>query len=619
MKTRNKQTKDEPKEDLYKKTYSTSQNVWYVLMNAIKSDKVILPLLLTICICDMLQSYIWSFFSKIVIDQVSIDQEFGNFIQIVLIIAMVQFIVLFASDTGNARIWWRFIRARMNMIQLRIKKCLEMDFELLESPKLLDIHQKALDATGGNNNGVEGTLHTSRHTITAFLKIIVSGILVISLNKWMLLSVTLMGILNYVVNDVAKKKYRVLVWDWLAPFWRKKNYFDYGLADFNMAKDIRIFSMKEWLMNKYIKINDIMHKREKLSTKIWQISGTISNFIVFLQEIVMYLWLVNSVLHDEMSIGNFVFYLSVVATFFNGWNGFLSNITEFRKLSREINDFRTFVEYPDQEENIIKIPIPKSDKYNIVFENVSFKYKNSEHYAIKNMNLTLKSGDRLAVVGLNGAGKTTFVKLLCRLYQPSEGRILLNGVDIKFYGKEEYYSLFAPLFQNVMTYAFPVSENVSMSPPDITDRKRAEECLRLAGFGEKLDILKYGVQTELMRILYDDGIDLSGGEKQKLALARALYKGAPVIILDEPTSALDALAEYELYQNFDQLIGNSTAVYISHRLSSTRFCDNIAMFADGSLVEYGSHEELMIKGGEYCKLFEVQAQYYKDAEETAYA
>ena len=261
--------------------------------------------------------------------------------------------------------------------------------------------------------------------------------------------------------------------------------------------------------------------------------------------------------------------------------------------------------------------LPVLDSYEFEFRNVSFRYPNAEKYALENLSITVKAGERLAVVGLNGAGKSTFIKLLLRLYEPDEGEILLNGVNIKEYSKRSYYRAFAPVFQEVRLFAFPLAENVSMQSPDHTDTALAEKCLIDAGMGDKLKELPDGVSTEILKIIYDDGVDLSGGEKQKLALARALYKDAPVVVLDEPTAALDALAESKLYNDFDKLIGGKTSVYISHRLSSTQFCNNIAMFKDGRLEEYGTHEELMSRDGAYAEMFRIQAQYYIDEKEAA--
>ena len=250
------------------------------------------------------------------------------------------------------------------------------------------------------------------------------------------------------------------------------------------------------------------------------------------------------------------------------------------------------------------------------FRDVSYRYEGTEQYALRHLNLTLEAGSKLAVVGLNGAGKTTFIKLLLRLYDATEGVILLNGIDIRKFRRAEYYQLFAPVFQNVEIFAFPMAENVSMKCPDNTNRTRSYACLAQAGMTSKLERLTKGIDTQLLKIFYDDGIDLSGGERQKLALARALYKDAPVIVLDEPTAALDPLAEYQLYRQFNELIGSRSVVYISHRLSSTRFCDHVAMFRDGEMIEYGTHDALLVSGGSYAELFHIQAQYYQEEEHT---
>jgi len=276
------------------------------------------------------------------------------------------------------------------------------------------------------------------------------------------------------------------------------------------------------------------------------------------------------------------------------------------------DDYRTFMDLKEEEaEDYLDISV-LGDTYSFEFKNVSFRYDGAKRDTISNLNLSFPAGQKLAIVGLNGAGKTTFIKLLLRLYDVTQGDILVNGISIYRFRREEYFRLFAPVFQDVVLFAFPLSQNVSMDMPEDTDKEKAENCLVAAGLSEKLKSLEKGIDTEILKILHDDGVDLSGGEKQKLALARALYKDAPVIVLDEPTAALDALAEYELYRNFDKIIGGKSAIYISHRLSSTRFCDKIAMFSEGRIVEYGSHEELLKKGGEYATLFGVQAQYYEE-------
>ena len=325
----------------------------------------------------------------------------------------------------------------------------------------------------------------------------------------------------------------------------------------------------------------------------------------------VYYVFINAFLGSNISIGDFTLYTGLAFSFSAALTGIFNAMGTLKERSMQTDDFRSFTDLPEEDESQC-VPVPKKNKYVFEFKNVSFKYKGQEGYALKNLSLTLEAGKRLAVVGLNGAGKTTFIKLLLRLYDVTEGEILLNGTNIKKFRRKEYFELFSPVFQNVEIFAFPMSENVSMKTPEETDRALCEKCLERGGLKEKLLNLENGVDTQLLKVIDDNGIDLSGGEKQKLALARALYKDAPVIMLDEPTAALDALAEYRLYKSFDEIIGNKTAVYISHRLSSTRFCDCIAMFKSGEMVECGTHDELLLKGGAYAEMFKIQAQYYKD-------
>ncbi len=260
-----------------------------------------------------------------------------------------------------------------------------------------------------------------------------------------------------------------------------------------------------------------------------------------------------------------------------------------------------------------KLPLEKRNDnlYRIQFRDVSFKYPNAEQYALRHFSMELKVGEKLAIVGMNGSGKTTMIKLLCRLYDPQEGEILLNGVDIRKFRHEEYSRLFSVVFQDYQLFSFPLGENVAVS--GAYDEKRVKKCLEGAGMGARLAELKQGIHTYLHKD-YEDGVEFSGGETQKVAIARSIYKTAPFVLLDEPTAALDPLAEYEIYKRFDEIVEDKTAIYISHRLSSCRFCDKIAVFHEGRLIQQGTHEELVKdQAGKYYEMWNAQAQYYVEA------
>ena len=264
----------------------------------------------------------------------------------------------------------------------------------------------------------------------------------------------------------------------------------------------------------------------------------------------------------------------------------------------------------------VKLPVEKrsDNMYQIEFKNVSFKYPGTESYALKNFSLTLKIGEKLAIVGMNGSGKTTMIKLLCRLYDPDEGEILLNGVDIRKFRQDEYSRLFSVVFQDYQLFSFMLAENVAVS--ESFDSDRVVSCLKQAGFDERLKGLKDGIESYLYKDFEDNGIEISGGEPQKIAIARAVYKDAPFILMDEPTAALDPISEYEIYSGFDRMVGDKTAIYISHRLSSCRFCEKIAVFHEGELIQTGTHDELLQdKSGKYFEMWNAQAKYYVTAEE----
>lgn len=603
--------KKEEKDELHK-DYGVVSNCIYILKRFRKYRPSLIFFIITGAAAAASMSYIWSFIGKLVIDMIQASAGGGDIMPLVKLVAATtaaELFIMWLNTVSTVKTGLGFTYVRLMIIKERIAKTLDMDYEALETPEMLDRLQKAKRATAGDWQGVQGMMTYMQVLFTQIISIIIAIIIMTSFDPLIILVIAVLSYIQFLYFEHIRKKDKKEMWDAMMPHWRKLEYMENVTTDFSYAKDIRLFGMKKFLAKKQKDVYDEELRHWIKSRQYWIYNSIFSHGISLVRQLIITGWLVYSVIAKDLSIGNFTLYLASAGAFSNAINEVLSALSALRERSAHTDDYRSFMDIPG-DSGKDTIPVPKVDKYVFTFENVSFKYKGQEKYALRNLNITVAAGEKLAVVGLNGAGKSTFIKLLLRLYDVTEGRILMNGTDIRRFNRAEYYRLFSPAFQDVTVFAFPMAENVSMSPPDETDKNKAEKCVREAGLGDKMDKLEKGIDTELLKVLYDDGVDLSGGEKQKLALARALYKGSDVIVLDEPTAALDALAEYRLYKSFNGLVGNRTAVYISHRLSSTRFCDRVAMFKDGEMTETGTHEELMEKNGDYAEMFRVQAQYY---------
>lgn len=595
--------------------YGILKNTVYMLKKA-REYSPALPAFMGIgIISHSLMNYLWTFISKFILDILERQNEAGSsdiapLLHTLVWVAAAEIVSTGLNVLTDNRCWYNMILVRMRMITERVAKVLSLNYQVLEQPDILDMHNKASMAANNNNEGLEGMLHKIYGIGSNALTFTVTLTTISVLDIKLILILAAISLVQFLFFRYTVKKDKKMVWDKLSPVWRKIDYMQQATQNFDYAKDIRLFGMKKWLMGKQHQILSEKQEKRLYNIKLWIFNSIFANGMLVLSTAAIYGILIFTFLGRDISIGDFTLYVGLSTAFTSALTNVLNDLGGFKQCSLKVDDFRSFIDLEfDNEENCIDIPI--TDKYVFQFKNVSYRYKGQEGYAIKNLNLTLEAGKKLAVVGLNGAGKTTFIKLLLRLYDPTEGVILLNGTDIRKFRRNEYYGLFSPVFQNVEIFAFPMAENISMKKTEETDRELSRQCAEKAGLKEKLDTLEKGVDTELLKILHDDGIDLSGGEKQKLALARALYKNAPVIVLDEPTAALDALAEYRLYKSFNEIIGGKSAVYISHRLSSTGFCDSIAMFKAGELIEQGTHKELLDKGGAYAEMFEIQAQYYK--------
>ncbi|MBE6999346.1 MAG: ABC transporter ATP-binding protein [Ruminococcaceae bacterium] len=375
------------------------------------------------------------------------------------------------------------------------------------------------------------------------------------------------------------------------------------------AKDVRIYNQNtvaEKVLDKLMQ-----HERDNQSdiTKM-ALYPAVAQVIIGMANGVCYLFVGIKALFGAFGVGNIVQYVAALSRLGEGLQELMYLLSDNEVYCTHLQNLFEYLDLPNHMyQGSLTVEKRDDNEYYVEFRNVSFKYPNTERYVLRDVSLKFKVGEKLAVVGMNGSGKTTFIKLMCRLYDPTEGEILLNGVNIKKYDYHEYMSIFSVVFQDFRLFSFSLGQNVSASAT--YDRERVIECLKKAGFAERLKALSEDLDTILFKDIAADGVEISGGEAQKIALARALYKDAPFIILDEPTAALDPVSEYEVYSKFNEIAGAKTAIYISHRLASCRFCDKIAVFHEGEILQFGSHEELLAEGnGKYCQLWKAQAQYY---------
>lgn len=375
------------------------------------------------------------------------------------------------------------------------------------------------------------------------------------------------------------------------------------------AKDVRIYSQNtvaEKMLDKLI-----THERDNQSdiTKM-ALYPAIAQIIIGLANAICYLFVAIKALFGAFGVGSIVQYVAVLSRLGEGLQELMYILSDNEVYCTHLQNLFEYLDLPNHMyQGSLTVEKRDDNEYYVEFRDVSFKYPNTDTYVLKHVNLKFKVGEKLAVVGMNGSGKTTFIKLMCRLYDPTEGEILLNGVNIKRYDYNEYMSIFSVVFQDFRLFSFLLGQNVSASAS--YDREKVIECLKKAGFAERLNSLPNDLDTFLYKDIDAEGVEISGGEAQKLALARALYKNTPFIILDEPTAALDPISEYEVYSKFNEIAGTKTSIYISHRLASCRFCDKIAVFHEGEIIQIGIHEELLAdRRGKYYELWNAQAQYY---------
>ncbi len=485
---------------------------------------------------------------------------------------------------------------------------MNMDFEHTENPDALDQLNKAKEGISWYSGGVEGILSYFYNIILNVSVLFGGTLLIFRCCPWLLIVQTI-GLVFIAYFNWQKSKIEVESFQKLSGLNRRFGYYFYQVADFQYGKDIRLYDSVDMFSTRANEENHKMYqvwKEQAVSQMKYDLVGNVVNGI---RDGISYFYLGFLALTKAITIGDFTMCVSSASAFYGALLGIVTSMEVLVSRCNYIGEYIQFLEYPAAIQKGTKKV--EGEKHTIEFRNVSFKYPRSENYVLRHVNLTIQPEEHLSIVGLNGAGKTTFIKLLCRLYDVTEGEILLDGRNIKEYSDDEYRKVFAPVFQDFQLFAFTLKENVALTNEDNCINEDIQHALELSGVYNDAIKLEQGIDTIIYKSYDEKGTDLSGGQRQKVAISRALYKNAPVVILDEPTAALDPIAEYEIYRKFNELVGGKTAIYISHRLSSCKFCDRIAVFAEDHIKEYGTHDELVNKAdGIYAKMFAAQAQYY---------
>lgn len=486
------------------------------------------------------------------------------------------------------------------------------------NPNFETLRVKSMDSCNGNSDATEAIWTTLEQILANVIGFVVYLFLLSSLNFWIVILVLSTTLISYFASKKINEWGYVHREELNVP---EKQMFYLGkvATDRQFSKDIRIFGLKAWLDDLYgcakRAYNAVLCKQEFVY--FW--ANVIDMVMTFLRNAIAYYSLIKITLEQGLPASQFLLYFNVLTGFSQWMTLILDGLSTLHKQSLDISIIREFLEWPEPfkfEEGKALIP-DHNKKYEIKLDDVSYRYSGAQTDILKHINLTIAPGEKLAVVGLNGAGKTTLVKLICGLLDPTDGRILLNGEDIRQFNRRDYYKLFSAVFQDFSVLDIGIKENVAQTFVDI-DEKKVERCLEEAALTQKISELPKGVETPVGRRIFSDGVELSGGQMQRLMLARALYKDGPILVLDEPTAALDPIAESDIYQKYSEMANGKLSIFISHRLASTRFCDRILFVANGGIEEEGTHEELLAKKGSYAEIFEVQSKYYKSSYNSSY-
>lgn len=483
------------------------------------------------------------------------------------------------------------------------------DYSRLEDEKYLNLKEKAYKYLYGNGSGFAQVLEDAFNIFGYIITMVGMATIVSRLNPYLVFIMVIIVFINTISESVIKKKNIQLNLQ-RASHERRSSYFSNLFSDFRYGKDIRTYNISKWLINKYGSQLEQMQLIYKKMAKNNINLVNIQIITAFLQQSVMYFYLILSAIKGFITIGDFTMFINTINQFVNTLSSFITGIIDLRRYSDYFEAYQTFVELNANNESRHGNLKPDLDMNNLCIEfvNVSFKYPEQKDYALKNISIKLPLNQKISIVGENGAGKSTFIKLLTRIYIPTEGKILINGININDIDYDYYINLFSTVFQDYKIFSMSIEDNVILDKT--CNKDKMTSILKHTGIYDKVLRLKNGTSTYIYKDFDVEGFEPSGGESQKFAIARALYRDSPIIILDEPTSAFDPRAEVQFYHQFIELFEHKSILFISHRLSVNLFCDYILVFKNGELIENGSFKELLDLRGVYYELYSLQSQLY---------
>mgnify|MGYP000905567936 CR=1 FL=1 len=602
--------KDTAMKQKIKQNYSIFNTIAYALSNLWKWDKEMFFYCIVQIPVNVLLPLTAILLSTKSVELLTDHSRFIKLAEMIVLLSVATLVLNITNNIVKSKIINCGSRVRAKYGMLVSKKIIETDYENLNNTDGQEKLQKANDAISDITSGTERILRSFISIISSMINLVTYGAFVAQINLFLLIALSVPIVIEYLLN----KKFNKWVFDnkdsWI-PIDRKINYITNKCGQLDWGKDIRFYKMRDWMNNLFnMFLKDRLYWLSKVNGRSF-IKSTLVIILTFLRDGLSYGFLIFSVIYKGLTPSAFVFNFNGIEQFSTNFLTLFNSISEMYVIHRQFCDLRDFLNMKDNTNRGKGIPLPE-ETCQIEFKNVTFYYHGEKEPTLKDINFQIKKGEKVAIVGENGAGKTTLVKLLCGLYKPTSGEILINNQSIPNYNLIDYFQLYSTVFQDIYFLPTSILKNIALVPEGDINMDKVTDIVAKSGLDGIIRRLPNGINTNLIKSVNDEAIDLSGGEKQRLALARALYKEGKIIVLDEPTAALDPIMENKLYLEYDKITNGNTSIYISHRLSSTSFCDRILFINKGTIAEMGSHKELMEIGGEYARMFKIQSHYYNN-------